>query len=186
MDDALRQYWHPVARAGEIDTQPVAAQLLDERIVLYRLGEDIVALRDLCVHRGTPLSLGWVDDDGTVVCRYHGWEYDSTGACTRIPSLPPEGRIPPKARVPSYRTEIRYGLVWVSLVDEPNHPIPDYPAYDDESMVTTLYHDYRWTANSARVIENVLDYTHFPWVHEGLLGDRNHPVYPEIHDDGLY
>jgi phenylpropionate dioxygenase-like ring-hydroxylating dioxygenase large terminal subunit len=37
-----------------------------------------------------------------------------------------------------------------------------------------------WNANAARVIENVLDYTHFPWVHPGMLGDRTFPVYPEV------
>ena len=46
-------------------------------------------------------------------------------------------------------------------LDDPKHPIPDYPAYDSESMATVLYDDFRWTANAARVIENVLDYTHF-------------------------
>ena len=187
MGDELRNYWYPVARVASVGANPVAATVLDEQLVLFRVGDEIVALKDLCIHRGTPLSLGWLEGS-ELVCHYHGWRYDKAGVCTLIPTLPPGGRIPPAARVPSYRCEQRYGLVWVALAD-PMHPIPDYPAYESESMATVLYDDFRWKANAARVIENVLDYTHFPWVHDGLLGQRDDPMYPhvrpEISGDGF-
>ena len=52
-----------------------------------------------------------------------------------------------------------------------------------------LYEDFRWQANAARVIENLLDHSHFPWDHENLLGDRKKPIYPDVHpetlDDGM-
>ena len=187
MEGELRNYWHPVARSASVGSDPVAATLLNKQLVLFRADDKIVALEDLCIHRGTPLSLGWLQDC-QIVCHYHGWRYDRNGVCTHIPTLPEDGRIPPTARVRKYRCEQRYGLVWVAL-DEPRHPIPDYPAYDSESMATVLYDDFRWNANAARVIENVLDYTHFPWVHDGLLGQRDDPMYPlvkpEILDDGF-
>ena len=50
--------WHPVARAANLNQGPVAAQLLDEQIVLFRMDGEVVALQDLCAHRGTALSLG--------------------------------------------------------------------------------------------------------------------------------
>lgn len=187
MGDELRNYWHPVARVASVGADPVPTTLLGEQLVLFRTDDEIVVLKDLCIHRGTPLSLGWLKGD-EIVCHYHGWRYDKTGVCTHIPTLPPGGRIPPAARVPRYRCEQRYGLVWVAL-DDPKHPIPDYPAYESESMATVLYDDFHWQANAARVIENVLDYTHFPWVHDGLLGQRDEPMYPhvrpEFFDDGL-
>ena len=187
MYDELRKYWHPVARAANLNQGPVAAQLLDEQVVLFRMDGEVVALQDLCAHRGTALSLGWLEDD-EIVCHYHGWRYDKTGTCTLIPSLPEGRRIPPSAGVPRYRAEERYGLVWLAL-EEPRHPIPSYPSYDDENWATVLYEDFRWRANAARVIENLLDHTHFPWVHNKFLGDRNYPVYPDIHpeilDDGM-
>ena len=86
--DALRHYWHPVARSEEVRDKPLPAKLLDQPLVLWRTHGRINAFYDLCVHRGTPLSLGWLDN-GELVCAYHGWRYAANGSCTRIPSLPP-------------------------------------------------------------------------------------------------
>ena len=82
---ALRRFWHPVCWADELGDTPLAARLLDEPLVLARLEGGVRAFRDLCVHRGTALSLGWVED-GCLVCPYHGWTYDEAGVCRRIPA----------------------------------------------------------------------------------------------------
>ena len=42
----------------------------------------MVAFR--CAHRGTQLSVGWVEDD-CIRCRYHGWRYDGSGQCVEQP-----------------------------------------------------------------------------------------------------
>ena len=174
MYEGLRDYWHPVALTSEVSDRPIAATLLGEGIVLYRAGNEVVALHDLCIHRGTPLSLGWVDGDN-LTCAYHGWSFGSTGACVRIPSLPPGRGVPAKARVIAYKVQERYGLVWVCL-GTPREPPPAFPASEDHGFLT-FWTRYRLRANAARVIENVMDYAHFPWVHPGILGDRSQPVY---------
>src|ERR1700761_8366377 len=47
----------------------------------------LFALRDLCPHRGIPLSAGWFDGD-TVQCKYHGWRFEPcSGRCEALPSL---------------------------------------------------------------------------------------------------
>src|ERR1043165_1668523 len=58
---ALRRCWHPVARASDLEEGPLPVTLLDEQLVVVRLGSEIACFPDLCVHRGTALSLGWVD-----------------------------------------------------------------------------------------------------------------------------
>jgi vanillate O-demethylase monooxygenase subunit len=175
--DVLRQYWHPVAFAGDIRAQPFAARLLDEPIVLYRAGDALVCLQDRCIHRGTPLSLGAVNGS-TITCAYHGWSYRPDGVCTRIPAIPPEQAIPRKARVPAYGAQERHGLVWVCL-DEPRLPIPAFPEYDDPAY-RKCAHSFHWQANAGRMMENIMDIAHFPWVHTGVLGDPAHPVLPPI------
>ena len=177
MYEALKPYWYPVALSTEVAERPVAATLLGERIVVYRASDRMVAFKDLCIHRGTPLSLGWVDGD-VLRCAYHGWSYDKTGACVSIPSLPEGRAIPPKARVDAYEADERYGLVWVAL-EKPREPIPEYPEAVKPGF-RTLWTQYRWKANAARAIENVMDFAHFPWVHPGVLGDRTKPIYPPI------
>lgn len=177
--DELRKYWHPVILAAKVRDKPVPVTLLDESIVLFRHDKGISAVRNLCIHRGAPLSLGWVDGN-ELVCAYHGWRYGADGSCVLIPSLPEDKAIPRKAQTPSYHVEERYGLVWVCMADEPAAPLPEYPAYDDESMATIVYKEFAWEANAARICENVLDFTHLPWVHDGMLGSRDHSIYPHV------
>ena len=85
MYEALKPYWYPLALSTDVVAKPVASELLGERVAIYRAGGKVRAVRDLCIHRGTPLSLGWIDGD-TLVCAYHGWGYAPDGACVRIPS----------------------------------------------------------------------------------------------------
>ena len=45
------------------------------------------ALVDRCPHRNVPLSEGRVTAEGTLECRYHGWQFDQHGACVDVPGL---------------------------------------------------------------------------------------------------
>jgi phenylpropionate dioxygenase-like ring-hydroxylating dioxygenase large terminal subunit len=175
---ALRRFWHPVAWADEVADRPFAARLLDEPIVLVRLDGEVRAFRDLCVHRGTALSLGWVDD-GQLVCAYHGWTYDPDGACTRIPSSHGTN-IPRKARITRFAAAEHAGLIWVAL-DEPAMPLPVFPEWPDETFRKIKIPQYDWHCSAARRVENFVDFSHFAWVHEGILGDRSRPEIPD-HD----
>src|SRR4051812_2963563 len=83
LTESLRRYWHPVAWSEEVRDRPVPARLLDQPLVLWRSNGQVRAFYDLCIHRGTPLSLGWIDE-GQLVCSYHGWHYAASGACMRI------------------------------------------------------------------------------------------------------
>jgi phenylpropionate dioxygenase-like ring-hydroxylating dioxygenase large terminal subunit len=182
----LRPYWHPVAEIGDVEPGPIGVRLLDEELVLWRRDGEVVAARDLCIHRGSRLSQGWVDPIGCVVCPYHGWRYDGTGTCVFIPSQPPDDqRIPSRARTPSYRAAERYGLVWVAL-EEPREAIPEFPQFDDPSFHTFCVGRFEWRAGADRFVENAIDVAHLPFVHPGLLGDRERSVIPpyEVRDVG--
>jgi phenylpropionate dioxygenase-like ring-hydroxylating dioxygenase large terminal subunit len=92
---ALAPFWYPVAFSHEIKSKPYAATLLDERVVVYRLSDgSLAAARDICYHRGVPLSMGHVERD-EIICRYHGLRYDRNGRCTCIPAHP-KGSISPR------------------------------------------------------------------------------------------
>ena len=83
----LARCWHPVARACDIDGAPVKATLLDEQLVIYRIKGQVVVARDVCPHRGVPLTLGFHEEEG-IVCPYHGLRFGEDGRCNRIPSSP--------------------------------------------------------------------------------------------------
>ncbi|MFQ5914657.1 MAG: Rieske 2Fe-2S domain-containing protein [Nitrospinota bacterium] len=176
---ALAHYWHPVAYSHEITDKPFPSTVLGEQIVVCRLGEKTSAFSDLCIHRGTPMSLGRIEGE-QIVCAYHGWSYDAEGKCTRIPSIPPDHPIPKKARLTRYPAHDRYGMVWVCLSDEPRAPIPEYPAYEDLEYHVVIRDSGIWKCGAARAIENFIDLAHFSWIHEGILGDREHTLTPEM------
>ena len=174
----LSNCWHPVAYSEEIGGEsPFPAKLLGESIVVWR-GENGQphAMRDLCIHRGTALSLGHLVDD-CIVCPYHGWRYDSTGACVLIPQTASEN-VPSKARVDSYHCQERYGLIWVAMAD-PVYPLPSVPELENNEWQVIHTGPYEWDCDASRQVENFTDFGHFPWVHPGLLGDVNRPVVPD-------
>jgi len=182
---ALRRYWHPVVWADELGDRPVAARLLDEPIVLVRLAGQVRAYRDLCVHRGTALSLGWVEDDH-LVCAYHGWTYGPDGVCTRIPASHGTN-IPAKARITGFAAAEHAGLIWVCLAVDADSspdaalPLPVFPEWLDDTYRIIKIPQYDWQCSAARRVENFVDFSHFAWVHEGILGDRSKPEIPD-HD----
>lgn len=170
---ALAGFWHPIAVADDITDQPRRITLLDDYVVAFRDESGVAALRDLCIHRGAALSLGRVRN-GTLVCPYHGWQYDRTGACVRIPSRPADSAIPTTARAQAYRVQEKYGLVWVAM-EEPRDEVPRYPDDVDELAGWKSFLAYRqvWHTSAARAVENFMDFSHFPYVHEGLLGTED-------------
>ncbi len=173
----LTPYWHPVALAEEVTREPRRVVLLDRPIVLFRDDAGVVAFRDLCVHRGTALSLGRITPEGNLECPYHGWQYDRTGACVRIPARPPDAPIPGTARALAYHVQERYGAVWVCLAEEPAFPIPPFPEdeYEDAGWHTFFAFQEHWDTSAGRVLENFCDWSHVPFVHDGVLGSTELP-----------
>src|SRR5438105_43337 len=171
---ALRACWHPVAYADAV-TGPHATALLGEPLVLWRDARGGVhAFRDVCVHRGTALSLGRVDGN-EIVCAYHGWRYGADGACTAIPQLAEPTRVPARARAIAYATRERYGVVWVALA-EPAWPIPDVSELENAGWRVVRTGPFAWACDASRQVENFTDFGHFAFVHPGLLGDPAQPV----------
>ena len=175
MSTALRALWHPVAYGADVARTPRAATLLDEPLVLWRDTRDRVhAFRDVCVHRGTALSLGCVDGD-EIVCAYHGWRYRGDGACVAIPQLADPARVPARARAVAYETQERYGIVWVAL-EPPRWPIPEVRELNDAGWRVVRTGPFDWKSDASRQVENFTDFGHFAFVHAGLLGDPNNAV----------
>ena len=119
----VRQTLHPVAYSTELGTSPLSVRLLGEPLVIWRDSTGTAhATSDVCVHRGTALSGGCVKGD-TIMCPYHGWQFDETGKCTHIPQLEDPTKVPSKAQIAAHHCVEQYNIIWVSL-DEPRRPLP--------------------------------------------------------------
>ena len=189
LEEALRHYWHPVALSTDVTTEPQQVRLLGEKIALYRDAEGLVALRDKCVHRGVALSGGCIRD-GQLMCPYHGWQYDRTGKVAFIPALGPGGSIPSQARVQRHRVQEQHGAVWIAL-EEPVADLQPWPDDDwnDPDWKVLVVGSWLWQTSAGRMVENVIDFAHFNFVHTGITeladGPFIKPYDVTLTDDGM-
>lgn len=172
---AFRSFWYPVAFADDLGSAPLARRVLGEDLVVWSDGRGGVgAARDVCPHRSSKLSIGWVteptaDHPGCVVCPYHGWQFGTDGRARHIPQLEPGLPMPPKAALDSVFATIRYGVVWVSL-DEPVGGIPELPEYDSADFRFIRQFDEVWAAAAPRLVDNSFDPAHVAYVHKNTFG----------------
>ena len=108
--------WYPALRAERLKRGETAVTtLLGISMLLGRKSDGAMfAMRDLCPHRGIPLSAGWFDGE-TVQCKYHGWRFEPcSGRCEEIPSLTSfDGLEPTKIYANSFPVVERDGYAWV-------------------------------------------------------------------------
>jgi phenylpropionate dioxygenase-like ring-hydroxylating dioxygenase large terminal subunit len=118
----LRDLWYMPALAASLARGAMRREMiLGEPVLLGRnhAGE-IFALRDICPHRGVPLSAGRIKPDQTVECPYHGWRFRKDGVCSAIPSLVPgQDFEPEKIKVRNYPVREQDGLIWVYMAAKP-------------------------------------------------------------------
>ena len=169
----LRRFWHPVAPSTALGDAPLPFTLLGEDIVLWRSADGSAAcVRDRCCHRTAKLSRGWTDK-GCLVCGYHGWAYDGSGAVVAIPQRP-EGGIPQGLKTEAFRVEERHGVIWVALA-EPLYGIPDIPEAGDPAYRRVDEFHEIWDAPGLRIMENSFDNAHFSYVHAKSFGIVEEP-----------
>lgn len=184
----LRNAWYVAAISGEINQSLKPIKILGERLVFYRTKAGAaVALEDACPHRKLPLSMGCLKGD-TVECGYHGLTFDSTGTCVDAAT---QKRIPPSAKVRSYPTVDKLGLLWVwmgnsekadssKIIDIDNYQEPAWGITSGDAM--TCYCNYLY------LTDNLLDPSHVAWVHRtsfAAQGTENTPLETTVLDDGL-
>lgn len=175
----LRNHWYAIANEVELTSGAVGRRLLGENLVLYKdLTGAVIAAPDRCPHREAPLSAGTVED-GVLTCCYHGWQFGDGGRCVAIPSAEPGFPIPRNGHLNCYKSELRYGLVWVCLGD-PVAAIPEI-AQDSMKAFRRINNPVEtWKTSATRLADNFLDIAHFPWVHTGTFGNAQRTLVPKI------
>ncbi|MDP9049339.1 MAG: Rieske 2Fe-2S domain-containing protein [Acidobacteriota bacterium] len=181
--------WYPAMRAGELTRGKARTTLLLGHPLLLGRKNDgkVFAMRDLCPHRGIPLSAGWFDGE-TVTCKYHGWEFEPcSGQCKLIPSLTDADTLDAtKIYAAAYPCEERDGHAWVYLpqpgssirgsnpskrnldgapaseVDLP--AVPEVPKFSENFRSAHLSADL--PCNVDHGIIGLMDPAHGPFVHQ--------------------
>ena len=181
----LRRYWHPVALADEATDRPRQVRLLGEDLILFR---DRTGLPGLlyprCIHRGTTLYYGRVEDRG-IRCCYHGWLFDTEGRCLEQPCEPDGGKRKHTVRQPWYPVEERYGLIFAYMGPPARRPVlPRYDIFEGLGAGEELRPDDSGLGsggdgpglvvpcNWLQHTENVLDTYHVPILHGTFSGTQ--------------
>ncbi len=164
----LRLFWQPVAHAADVlPGQAKPLRIMSEDFTLYR-GQDgtphVIAPR--CAHRGTQLSIGWVEGD-CLRCFYHGWKYDGSGQCVEQPAE--EAGFAAKVRIQSYPVHEYLGLIFAYLGEGEPPPVPRYPDMEDCDGLLE-WDSYPRACNYFNNLENSLDSVHVAFVHRGQPG----------------
>lgn len=166
----IKNTWYVAAWSHEIEGSDILARtIISQPVMLYRKEDgEIVALQDRCCHRGAPLSLGRREGD-CVRCMYHGLKFDSQGACIEAPA---QERIPPQAKVKSFPVVERHRWIWIWMGDpalaDPS-TIPDTHWLDDPDW-RGLPGYIHYHVNYLLIADNLLDFSHLPYVHPTTLG----------------
>ena len=180
----LQNYWHAVATSKSLESDILSVKLLEKDYVLWRTPDgSIGASLDICSHRQAPLSKGHLEE-GCLRCPYHGWLFGDEGQCLEIPSSQKDLPIPPKAHLEFIQTQEKYGLIWMCPGD-PHSPIPEVVAENDDSFTRINTEMQIWNVDSTRMIDNMLDISHFPYTHRGTFGMEQETVVPKINLEQL-
>ena len=155
--------------------------------MLWRDGSGVWrCFADVCPHRLAPLSEGRIED-GHIQCSYHGWIMEGSGKCTRIPQAASESASEracssERACATTFPTQEANQLLWVWADSSPAAeaesratPASVIPEIEEPGKMLWLANWFvRDLPYGADVLaENVLDPSHVPWSHHGVIGNRN-------------
>ncbi len=167
-DPFLRDLWYmPALGESLAPGQMRREMLLGEPVLLGRLKSgEAFALRDICPHRGVPLSAGRILSNDTVECPYHGWRFRRNGSCAKIPSLTGhESLEADKIRVRNYPVREQDGLIWIYMAARPGTaPRSEPPRVQSSAPM-------RWTERQTfrcgidHAVIGLMDPAHGPYVH---------------------
>lgn len=168
----LRNCWYLAINGKQLQTGKMLAKtLLGEPVVLGRTEDGkVFAMRNICPHRGIPLSYGKLEGCDLRCC-YHGWKYNTqSGQCTEIPSVTEQqGMRIDRITAKTYPCQEVHGNVWVFMADEEKPleslpPVPTIPDFARDAQPQVVV-DMALKCNMDHAVMGLMDPSHAGYVH---------------------
>lgn len=165
----IKNTWYVLCFSSEVDRTLRSRKIAGVDVLFYRTTEGkAVVMRNRCPHRSFPLSKGKLDGDN-VVCNYHGLGFGPNGKCVSKPSDPENDLEVSAGTYPFVESQ---SVIWIwpgdsSLVDE--KLIPEIPWLEKEDWDDVRGY-LNFPANYTALHENLMDLSHFAFLHAGNIG----------------
>ena len=188
----LNNKWYLVCPSDELKNEIRKRRILGKDIIIFRNPDrTITALEDRCCHRNVNLSLGYVREE-RIVCGYHGWEYDKSGSCVKIPSQLPGDKIPPTAKIKTFPVKEFNKWVWIFVGENEKADSINPTDIPEMNEWPFTYGAYTFKADIETTAESLIDPYHIGFVHrnsiKSFMGQiQEHPAdfNLKILDDGI-
>ncbi len=163
--EIIENKWHVIYISEKLKSEPVSVRRLSKNLVLWRDQKGRALCFDAsCPHRGANLGLGKVKD-GQLVCKYHGFCFNSNGRCTLMPCEGDSAVIPRSMNLKQHLIRETNGFIFYwHGENEPDENLPCIPGAP-ESMLNSYADEFCWDIPLSRVIEAMLDMHHLPFAH---------------------
>ncbi|WP_418178890.1 Rieske 2Fe-2S domain-containing protein [Aliarcobacter lanthieri] len=152
--EKLKNEWFPLIFEKELKNKPISKTLLGQKVVIFKIKDEIICFEDRCSHRNVPLSNGQIIED-KIRCNYHGWCFTKNAEyfCNK------------DIKIKKFFVKVKENLIWINL--NSNKQLTTYlkkdKKYSNKLSIKSLKSDFIHT------IENFLDPLHTPYIHKNLL-----------------
>ena len=163
----FKKYWHVIALSSELNKN----KLLKRKfywiplIILKNKENKVNVFFDFCPHKKAPLNI----KNNEIVCNYHGWKFHDNWNIKDIPSSP-HLKNSLKCSLVNIVSVEKNGFIWI-YPDGKNkieNEIPDVWEIVNKKWNNYFKHDI-FETNDDLLIENFMDSTHTPIVHNWLI-----------------
>lgn len=179
-DRIFGREWLCVGRAKDIPNTGdyVTFSINDQPVFSIRGKDDVVrSFSNVCLHRMMRLVTGQ-GNCRRIVCPYHAWTYSVDGRLIGAPHMKRSpGFEPAGHNLPSIRTEVWHGWIYVTLNDNAR-PVAELLAplepvvarYRMADYVPVAQQDHVWNTNWKLLTENFMEGYHLPVAHRETVG----------------
>lgn len=166
----LKNIWYFGILGATLKPGKMVSKIIAGEPILFLRTHDnqVFALKDICPHRGIPLSCGRLLETDEVECCYHGWRFAPSGQCTKIPSLTDDQHLDlSRIKVRSYPCFEKAGGLWFFLGEEKSISRASFPSLP-ENLPSTPQLSLRmiFPCSVDHAVIGLMDPAHGPFIHQ--------------------
>lgn len=167
--------WFAVAVSSDLKPgQVTPLRAFGQELVLYRTTSGQALLTEAyCPHQGAHLGHGGKVEGEKLRCPFHGWCFDGkSGACVEVPFAT---KIPPRGKLRTWAVAEIDGMVFAHYHHAGEAPSWEVPSEDDGNWSAPDILQWELKTCCQEVLENSVDTSHLPTVHQSMRPGRYIP-----------